>query len=113
MLHIDGFDIKLTRGDTAFLQVPITNKLPDGSAVEYELAEGDTLTMTVRKTLDADICFQKIIKGENTFHIQPSDTCSCEFGKYKYDVQLNTAAGDVYTVIEPACFQILAEVTCD
>lgn len=113
MLYIDGTDIKLTRGDSAYLQIPIENRQPDGSSAEYQMAEGDKLTMTMRKGLDAEICFQKTIVGANTFHILPTDTKGCEFGKYKYDVQLTTASGDVYTIIEPSCFQVLTEVTCD
>ena len=112
MLYIDGTDIKLTRGDTAYLQVPLVNKLPDGTSQEYTMEAGDTLTMTMRAKYDSEICFQKIAKGTNTFHIVPEDTASCNFSKYKYDVQLTMANGDVYTVIEPACFQILPEVTC-
>lgn len=111
MLYIEGTDIKLTRGDTAYLQVPLINMLPDGSASEYEIAPEDTLTMTMRAKYDTEVCFQKTIKGINTFHIVPEDTAGCSFGKYKYDVQLTTANGDVYTVIEPACFQVLPEVT--
>lgn len=113
MLYVDGNNIKLTRGDTAYLQVPIENKLPDGSTVPYELAANDTLTMTMRATYDSEVCFQKVLKGSNTFHILPEDTCGCKFGKYKYDVQLTMANGDVFTVVEPTCFQVLPEVTCE
>ena len=113
MLHINGNEIKLTRGDSAYLKIPIINKLPDGSEEEYELSATDKLTMTMRKGYDGEVCFRKTIEGGNTFRIAPEDTKHCEFGKYKYDVQLVTEFGDVYTVIEPACFQVLAEVTCD
>jgi hypothetical protein len=113
MLYIEGNDIKLTRGDSAYLHIPIENRLPDGSTTPYELAEGDVLVMTMRLNYDSEICFQKTVKGVNTFHIVPDDTKDCKFGKYKYDVQLTTTDGDVYTVIEPACFQVLPEVTCD
>lgn len=113
MLYIEGTDIKLTRGDTAYLHVPIENRLPDGNTVPYELAEGDTLTMTMRLNYDSEVCFQKVVRGTNTFHIVPEDTRRCRFAKYKYDVQLTTASGDVYTVIEPSCFQVLPEVTGD
>lgn len=113
MLYIENNDIKLTRGDTAYLQVPIENRLPDGRTVPYELAADDVLVMTMRLNYDSEVCFQKSIRGVNTFHILPEDTKNCKFGKYKYDVQLTTAEGDVYTIIEPACFQVLPEVTCD
>lgn len=111
MLHVEGTTIKLTRGDTAYLQVPIETRLPDGTIVSYELNTGDTLTMTMRATYDSEVYFQKVLKGSNTFHILPEDTHRCKFGKYKYDVQLTMANGDVFTVVEPACFQVLPEVT--
>ncbi len=111
MLYINGTEIKLTRGDSAYLQIPIVNQKPDGSTEEYVLAEGDKLTMTMAKSYEDTPCFQKTITNDNTFHIKPEDTCNCEFGKYKYDVQLTTASGDVFTVVEPSCFQVLAEVT--
>ena len=111
MLYIDGTDIKLTRGDTAYLQVPIVNKMPDGSTAPYEMAEGDTLTMTMRARYDSEVCFQKVVKGDNTFKILPEDTYPFSFGKYKYDIQLTKANGDVFPVIEPSCFQVLPEVT--
>lgn len=110
MLHIeyDG-SVKLTRGDTARFSVGITNEA-DGSA--YEMQSGDTLTLTIKKNSnDAEPLVQKVLTGAATFHIEPKDTAKLAFGKYKYDVQLNTASGDVYTVIEPTTFEILQEVT--
>lgn len=113
MLYINGTEIKLTRGDSAYLQIPIENKMADGSTVAYELEAGDKLTMTMAKSYEEEPCFQKTIEGINTFHILPADTKQCEFGKYMYDIQLTTANGDVFTVIEPSVFQVLPEVTCD
>ena len=113
MLYINGTEIKLTRGDSAYLQIPIVNKKPDDTTEEYVISEGDTLVMTMAKSCDDPPCFQKTLVGSNTFHILPEDTRSCEFGKYKYDVQLTTAGGDVFTVIEPSLFQVLQEVTRD
>ena len=111
MLYINGTEIKLTRGDSAYLQIPIINKKADGSTEAYELAADDKLTITMAKSYEDTPVFQQTITGSNTFHIRPEDTRECEFGKYKYDVQLVTASGDVYTVIEPALFQVLPEVT--
>lgn len=111
MLNIgsDGV-IKLTRGDTARLTVSITNET-DSS--EYVMQDGDTLTLTVKKDVnDAEPSFQKVLNRTNTFHIEPKDTAQLQFGRYKYDVQLTTAGGDVYTVIAPNSFDILQGVTC-
>lgn len=110
MLYVetDG-TIRLTRGDTARLSVTITN---DTDQNAYEMQEGDTLTLTVKKTVnDESPSFQKVLTGTNTFHIEPKDTAQLPFGKYRYDVQLLTASGDVYTVIEPTTFEIMQEVT--
>lgn len=108
MLYIEGNTIRLTRGDTAYLQIPLTTT--DGI---YELASEDTLTLSVKKsTRDMDYYFQKVLTGSDIFHIEPSDTAELAFGKYVYDVQLNTSNGDVFTVIPPSTFEVLAEVTC-
>lgn len=102
--------IKLTRGDTARFTVPIINET-DGK--EYIMQEGDTLALSIKQSVnDAELLMQKVLTGQNTFHIEPNDTANMKFGHYKYDVQLTTAGGDVYTVITPKLFEILEEVTC-
>lgn len=109
MLYIDDKTIKLTRGDTARLTVPITNLANNG---EYTMESGDILYFTVKKTAkDSDFLFQKSVTGSNSIHIKPEDTADLSFGKYKYDVQLTTATGDVYTVIEPSIFEVMEEIT--
>lgn len=109
MLYIDDKTIKLTRGDTARLIVPITNLANNG---EYTMESGDILYFTVKKTAkDSDFLFQKSVTGSNSIHIKPEDTADLSFGKYKYDVQLTTATGDVYTVIEPSTFEVMEEIT--
>lgn len=110
MLYIESNNvIRLTRGDTAKLTVPIENDLDNSSYVMDEL---DTLTFTIKKSVkDNGNLVQKVVTGSNNFHIKPEDTNSLPFGKYVYDVQLTTAGGDVYTVIEPTSFEILSEVT--
>ena len=101
-------EVKLTRGDTARFTVAVTND--EGKA--YEIQEGDTLTLSVKKEVtDTEYALQKKIIGDNTFHIEPKDTAELECGKYKYDVQIDTADGEVYTVIEPTLFELLQEVT--
>lgn len=110
MLYIlnDG-TIRLTRGDTARLTVPIHNDLDDST---YTMAEDDILAFTIKRTVNdtAPLVSKKSV-GINTFHILPEDTKELKFGSYKYDVQLTTVAGDVYTIIEPTTFEVLTEVT--
>lgn len=109
MLYIDDKTIKLTRGDTARLTVPIINLANNG---EYTMESGDILYFTVKKNAkDSDFLFQKSVTGSNSIHIRPEDTAALSFGKYKYDVQLTTATGDVYTVIEPSTFEVMEEIT--
>ena len=108
MLYIEGNTIRLTRGDTAYLEFPLKTEVG-----EYVMVSNDTLTLSVKKnTKDTEYIFQKVITGTNTFHIEPNDTTDLSFGKYTYDVQINTADGDVFTVIPPSTFEVLNEVTC-
>lgn len=108
MLYINGKTIQLTRGDTAYLQIPLVT--PDGS---YTIDLTDTLTFSVKKnTRSTEYIFQKVNNGDNVFHIEPSDTATLTFGKYVYDVQLTMNNGDVFTVVPPSTFEVLSEVTC-
>lgn len=110
MFYIDrSGNIGLTRGDTARLKVDITNEV---TSQPYRLGANDILTLTVKKNFrDTEIVFQKISAGLNTIHIEPSDTADCNFGKYIYDVQLETENGDIYTIINPSVFELMKEVT--
>lgn len=110
MLHID-FDgtIHLTRGDTARLSVNFVNEV---TGQPYEVQLEDVLHFTVKKsTKDETPALQKAIQGTSTFHIAPEDTAGLSFGRYRYDVQLTTASGDVFT-LGPYTLQLLEEVTC-
>lgn len=110
MLHVlDDGTIQLTRGDTAYLSMSISN---DATGQPYEVRPHDILTLTVKKTVkDSEVRIQKMITGTNVFHILPTDTHTLDFGKYVYDVQITTEASDVYTVIGPCTFEVLKEVT--
>lgn len=109
MLHFKNGTIKLTRGDTARITVKITNETTGG---DYTVASGDTLTLSVKKAItDGEPCLQKVLTGTATFHIEPKDTANMAYGKYKYDVELKTVEGDVYTVIESSPFELTWEVT--
>lgn len=110
MLYVDkSNNIRLTRGDTARFVVSVKNEVTQQA---YDIQSSDTLTMTIKDSIrDGEACVQKTITGSNVFHILPSDTRGLNFGKYVYDVQLTTASGDVYTVVEPATFELMEEVT--
>ena len=109
MLYVEGNVIRLTRGDTAYISVPVVNKI---TKEQYEFAAGDILEFSIKKYVsdETQIVYKKII-GSDTFHILPEDTSGLPFGKYEYDVQLTTENGDVYTVIEASVFEVMKEVT--
>ena len=95
--------VYLTRGDTAVLEVPLVNEQDQ----TYVMAEGDTLTLRMKKKLsDAEPCLTKESKGENIFRFKPDDTKHLAFGLYVYNVRLITAQGEEYTVVEPTSFKI-------
>ena len=105
----DDNKVELTRGDTARLSVTVTNDIDD---TEYNIQNDDVLTLSIKKKVkDDEALVSKTITGHNVFHIEPKDTSYLPFGTYKYDVQLTTADGDVYTVITPSDFKIAEEVT--
>lgn len=106
----DNGRITLTRGDSARLSVSIINNV---TREEYIIGENDVLKLTLKKSIkDSTYVLQKEIRGVSMFYIKPDDTSSLDFGKYKYDVEITTSTGDVYTVIGPSEFEILPEVTC-
>ena len=113
MIFINGNNISLTRGDSAWLDVPIKDVVSGGM---YTVKDDDELTLTVRvnvkRTADDTNClFAKTIKGESTFHISPADTAELGYGEYHYDVELKTADGDRYTVVPDSKFVLTSEVT--
>lgn len=109
MLTIDRHkNVTLTRGDSCQIAVPLTKA--DGAT--YELADEDTLALTVKRfTSDAAALISKTMDETGTFVFEPSDTKGLRYGTYRYDVQLTTAAGEVFTVVKPRNFIIDEEVT--
>lgn len=100
-------EIRLTRGDTARLTVSVT----DNERQPYTVKEDDVLTLTIKQNYeDEEPLIEKKITGSSTFHIKPEDTKSLAFGSYLYDVQVTTADGDNYTVIDDKKFKITNEV---
>lgn len=99
-------NISLTRGDSATFSLNIVRN--DGSVYDFS---DDTVVFTVKKnTQTTTILFQKtFFSGE--IDITPEDTSELAYGVYKYDVQVTTQAGKVYTVIPPHDFEVAQEVT--
>lgn len=108
MITMEDGVISLTRGDTAYLHLNLTN-----NGEPYEFKDGDTVTLTVKKDYEdiENYLFQKTIPAGDTFVIEPSDTKEYEYGRYVYDVQVNTAIGEIFTVIGPNTFKLTKEAT--
>lgn len=100
--------IELTRGDTARLTIDLT----DDYDQPYEMQPEDTLIFTVKISADAtEAVIEKELKGTNLLHLEPKDTAGLDYVKYVYDVEIHTADGDIYTVIEKTDFKLREEVT--
>lgn len=104
----DNFtDIYLTRGDTAILHVTLRD-----SNGEYKLGHGDSLVLSAKRNIDDDsYVFQFRADSNCDFNISHSDTAKLPYGSYKYDIQLSTENGGVYTVIPVSDFTIGEEIT--
>ena len=105
MLKINGTTISLTRGDTARIELGITQ---GGETYDYS---ADTVLFTVKQsTMQPDYLIQKTVT-DGVIYIAPADTETLAYGTYCYDVQLTTSGGDVCTVITPSKFVVEPEVT--
>ena len=97
MLNINGNSIKLTRGDTAYIEITIYT--PTGEV--YELQDGDTLQFCIRefpkKQNNRPPLLNKTFNNR-TVKILPNDTNALKYGRYYYDVSLIFANGDINTV---------------
>ena len=103
---VQGTDLTMTRGDSEDITV---------TCQDDPFAEGDTVTMTVRKNYESGIAFQKVItefeNGAAVILIEPGDTEGLDFGAYIYDVQVDRASGIRKTPVKPSRFTIDKEVT--
>lgn len=108
MFRTENGAVYITRGDSASLEILLTN----AEGAVYNLAEGDTLTLSVKRSvMDTEVLISKKITSGKIISFNPQDTSDLAFGEYRYDVQLNTKAGKVYTVIGPDSFFVCEEVT--
>lgn len=97
MLIIEDSTIYLTRGDSARLQF----RLRTSEGEDYEMGADDLLTLTLRALPDSASPVLLMVSGApgaDIIPLRPEDTQALDVGEYSADVQLNTAAGDVYTV---------------
>lgn len=97
MFSINDNNISLTRGDTLFLTVNLTDNAGD----VYEPQEGDTIRFAMKKKIASTqlIMLKNIPTNTMTFEIKPEDTKELNYGTYVYDIELTDAHGHVTTVI--------------
>lgn len=110
MLRIEDGAIYLTRGDTAYISVA----LADINGEKYLPTEGDKIYFSVKKDVnDEEYSFQLVTacSEDTVFNIIPENTRELEYGKYFYDIQIVTADGEVYTIVEKSNFYLREEVT--
>lgn len=102
----------MTRGDSAYIRIPIDLEI-DEETYEYEMQEGDQIIFSVKKKYtDEEYLIHKTFT-ENIVHLTPSDTRLLDYGKYDYDVEINMANGDIFTIVPKSQFTVEAEVTRD
>lgn len=105
-LKLRGKNIVHTRGDTAVLRLNL-----DVNGEPFALRDGDTATFSVKKNLkDTDYVLQKTAE-DGVFVFRHEDTQDLAFGNYWYDIQVKTQEGQVVTVVGPAQYQLVADVT--
>lgn len=105
---MEGSTIKLTCGDSASFDVKIYNSV---SGTEYQLQNGDAIYFSIKKNVNDSPELLKKQAVNNRITLEPSDTHDLASGVYKYDVQLNKASGEVYTVIGTSNFELMPGVT--
>ena len=98
MFYLEGNRIYLTKGDTAYLTIALTN--PDGS--DYTPVTGDTIRFAMKALFtDAECAINKQFDMTNLqLTFLPADTKELLAGKeYVYDIELTDSEGRVTTVI--------------
>lgn len=103
--------IEIVRGTTNTFAITVT----DANNDLYELADGEVIKFGIKRkaTDDEPIFVKTATTGENGVYaitLAPSDTAALPYGKYLYDVGLQSG-GAYHSIIEPTVFEILPNVT--
>lgn len=108
MFDLKGFEIYITRGDTASIKLNCFGRIPtDGDRVVASLKKTQTQTSEIwRKTLER-------VSGEDAYLLdfRSEDTENLDPGTYWWDVRAFYADGDVTTPIPPSKFEVMRVVT--
>lgn len=97
MIIADNNKITIVRGNTGSLDVGV-NIVTNNEEEEYELQEGDKLIFRMSKTFQGEPLIEKEIQN-GVLGFVPADTEDLPFGKYFYDVTLESD-GLVDTIIQ-------------
>jgi uncharacterized membrane protein YkoI len=100
--------IRLTRGDTAFIEV----KLLDDKGEKYEAKETDKLYFRLKRNSTLkDILIEKEISIDSlTLELQEDDTKNLKFGDYIYEIELVTIENYHFTIIANTGFTLTTEL---
>ena len=110
MLSAQGTNITITRGDSAYITIKIT----DSNGNPYTPGPEDKIRAQVRQDVSSTkVLFESSIPQDTLiWHIKPEDTAQAQMGKaYVYDMEIETAEGDGFTFIPLSNFTINKEVT--
>lgn len=95
MFEIKNNIIKITKGDSATLNIDLKNN--DGKP--YIMSEGDTLTLTVKKDLKNPSYLMKVVSNTTQMEFDREQTKNLVVGGLYYDIQLDTHDSKTYTVV--------------
>lgn len=100
--------ITLTRGDTLKALISIT----DHNGQPYIPKQGDKIRFAMKRDISdpEPLILKEVPIDTMTLVIEPKDTKDLDFGSYKYDMELTTAAGEVDTFILPQIIKLTEEV---
>lgn len=109
-MWINGQHITMIRGDSETLSINCTRN------GEPYMEVGDTVYLTVKKNGRTEKkLFQKTVivsdRDRVIISIDPEDTKSLEYAKYKYDIQLTKEDGTVKTIVPSSYFEVKEEIT--
>lgn len=87
----------------ALLTFTMKKQRVEGQAVHQDPV---TISKSSDDTAEIEILDQLVdeTKGQCVIHLQPQDTKFLEPGVFRYDVQLRTASGRIYTVVNDQLF---------
>lgn len=104
MIKIEDGNIYLTRGDSATLNVIIT----DQAGQTWTPGTGDKVIFCIKSgaTTPEPLLTIQAAEGETNININPQDTIGLTFGSYIYDIHVELSGGGIYTVIADKRFEV-------